>query len=80
MSCAANQLHRVMNLNNDRGYNRQVLGVRFDINPFSTTTLGFDFPLLQSNDAEVIATIKNTPGAVGYVKTLPAGIKLIKQY
>lgn len=41
---------------------------------------GLNPPPVKSGDAEVIAAVKSTPGAVGYVSSAPAGVKLIKKY
>ncbi len=41
---------------------------------------GINPPPVKSGDAEVIAAVKSTPGAVGYISSLPAGVKLIKKY
>jgi len=41
---------------------------------------GLNPPAVKSGDSEVISAVKATPGAVGYVSTVPAGVKLIKKY
>jgi hypothetical protein len=41
---------------------------------------GLNPPPVKSGDAEVISAVKSTPGAVGYVASVPAGVKLIKKY
>lgn len=41
---------------------------------------GLNPPPLKSGDAEVIATVKATPGAVGYVSSAPEGVKFIRKY
>lgn len=41
---------------------------------------GLNPPPVKSGDAEVISTVKSTPGAVGYVSSAPVGVKLIKKY
>lgn len=41
---------------------------------------GLNPPALKSGDAEVIATVKSTPGAVGYVSTAPAGVSVVQKY
>ena len=41
---------------------------------------GLNPPAVKSGDAEVISAVKSTPGAVGYVSSVPAGVKLIKKY
>jgi ABC-type phosphate transport system substrate-binding protein len=39
---------------------------------------GLTPPAVKSGDAEVIEYIKRTPGAIGYVSTKPAGVKIIR--
>ena len=39
---------------------------------------GLTPPAVRSSDAEVIEYIKRTPGAIGYVSTTPAGVKVIQ--
>jgi ABC-type phosphate transport system substrate-binding protein len=39
---------------------------------------GLTPPAVKSGDAEVIEYIKRTPGAIGYVSTKPAGVKIIQ--
>jgi ABC-type phosphate transport system substrate-binding protein len=39
---------------------------------------GLTPPALKTGDAEVIEYIKRTPGAIGYVSSKPAGVKIIK--
>jgi ABC-type phosphate transport system substrate-binding protein len=39
---------------------------------------GLTPPAVKSGDAEVIEYIKRTPGAIGYVSTAPAGVKVIQ--
>lgn len=41
---------------------------------------GLNPPTVKSSDAEVISAVKATPGAVGYVSSAPAGVKVIKKY
>ena len=41
---------------------------------------GLTAPAVKSGDAEVIAVVKSTPGAVGYVSTKPAGVKVVEKY
>lgn len=41
---------------------------------------GLNPPAVKSGDAEVIEYVKRTPGAVGYVGTSPAGVKVIQKY
>jgi ABC-type phosphate transport system substrate-binding protein len=39
---------------------------------------GLTPPAVKSGDAEVIEFIKRTPGAIGYVSSTPAGVKVIQ--
>lgn len=41
---------------------------------------GLNAPAVKSSDAEVISAVKATPGALGYVSSAPAGVKVIKKY
>lgn len=41
---------------------------------------GINPPPVKSGDSEVISAVKSTPGAVGYVSSEPAGVKLVKKY
>lgn len=41
---------------------------------------GADPPLQEFGDAEVIRTVKSTPGAVGYVSKMPEGVRIIGKY
>lgn len=41
---------------------------------------GLNPPPVKSSDAEVIAAVKATPGAVGYVSSPPSGVKVIQKY
>lgn len=41
---------------------------------------GLNPPPVKSGDAEVIAAVKATPGAVGYVSSAPEGVKVIRKY
>lgn len=41
---------------------------------------GLNPPSVKSSDAEVVSAVKSTPGAIGYVANLPAGVQLIKKY
>ena len=41
---------------------------------------GLNPPPVKSGDAEVIAAVKATPGAIGYVSSAPAGVKVIQKY
>jgi ABC-type phosphate transport system substrate-binding protein len=41
---------------------------------------GLNPPPVKSGDAEVIAAVKSTPGAISYVSSLPAGVKLVKKF
>ncbi|MBC8412111.1 MAG: phosphate ABC transporter substrate-binding protein [Nitrospira sp.] len=37
-------------------------------------------PQMKMNDKETIQYIMHTPGAIGYTKTKPEGVKIIKKY
>jgi ABC-type phosphate transport system substrate-binding protein len=39
---------------------------------------GLTPPAVKTSDAEVIEYVKRTPGAIGYVSSTPAGVKVIK--
>jgi ABC-type phosphate transport system substrate-binding protein len=39
---------------------------------------GLTPPAVKSGDAEVAEFVKRTPGAVGYVSTIPTGVKIIQ--
>lgn len=41
---------------------------------------GINPPPVKSGDVEVILAVRSTPGAVGYVSSAPAGVKLIRKY
>jgi ABC-type phosphate transport system substrate-binding protein len=41
---------------------------------------GLNPPAMKSGDAEVTAVVKSMPGAIGYVSSLPSGVKLIQKY
>jgi hypothetical protein len=41
---------------------------------------GLNAPALKNSDAEVISAVKTIPGAIGYVSSVPAGIKIVKKY
>lgn len=41
---------------------------------------GLNPPAVKSNDLEVIAFIKKSPGTVGYVSSQPAGVTVIEKY
>lgn len=41
---------------------------------------GLNPPPVKSSDAEVIAAVKMTPGALGYVTTKPAALKVLQKY
>jgi ABC-type phosphate transport system substrate-binding protein len=41
---------------------------------------GLNPPTVKSGDAEMIAAVKSTPGAVGYVSSAPAGVKVVQKY
>ena len=41
---------------------------------------GLNAPAVKSSDAEVVNLVKATPGAVGYVSSAPAGVKVVQKY
>ena len=41
---------------------------------------GINPPQVKGSDAEVIAAVKSTPGAIGYVSKAPADVKVIQKY
>jgi len=41
---------------------------------------GLNPPAAKSSDLDVIAVVKASPGAVGYVSQEPAGVKVLKKY
>ena len=41
---------------------------------------GLTAPAVKNSDAEVIAVVKATAGAVGYVSAAPAGVKVIQKF
>ena len=41
---------------------------------------GINPPSVRHNDAEVIANIRSTPGAVGYVSKAPGDVKVIQKF
>ncbi len=41
---------------------------------------GLAIPMVKSSDAEVIAFVKNNPGAIGYVSVVPTGIKALAKF
>jgi ABC-type phosphate transport system substrate-binding protein len=41
---------------------------------------GLNPPAARGSDSEVINSVKNTPGAIGYVNSAPAGVTLILKY
>jgi hypothetical protein len=41
---------------------------------------GLNPPAMKGTDVEVIATVKATPGAVGYVSAPPSGVTVIQKY
>lgn len=41
---------------------------------------GINPPAVKGGDAEVIAAVKSTPGAIGYVSKAPADVKVIQKY
>ena len=41
---------------------------------------GLNSPAVKGSDAEVIAVVRSTPGAIGYVASVPAGVKVIQKF
>lgn len=41
---------------------------------------GLNSPAVKGSDAEVIAAVRSTPGAIGYVASAPAGVKVIQKF
>lgn len=41
---------------------------------------GLRQPLLKSGDAETLEFIKRTPGGIGYVSSIPHGVRVIKKF
>ena len=41
---------------------------------------GLNPPSVKADDAEIISIVKHTPGAIGYVKAAPAGVKVLGKY
>lgn len=41
---------------------------------------GINPPAVKGGDAEIIAAVKGTPGAIGYVSKAPADVKVIQKY
>src|SRR4051812_45551883 len=41
---------------------------------------GLSAPPVKGSDLEVIAAVRSTPGAVGYVTSAPSGVNVIKKY
>ncbi len=41
---------------------------------------GLPSPVLKGSDAEVIAFVRSTPGALGYVTTAPADLKVLTKF
>ena len=41
---------------------------------------GINPPAVKGSDAEIIAAVKGTPGAIGYVSKAPADVKVIQKY
>jgi ABC-type phosphate transport system substrate-binding protein len=41
---------------------------------------GLNPPPTRATDAEIIAAVKSTPGAIGYVSKAPADVKVIQKY
>jgi ABC-type phosphate transport system substrate-binding protein len=41
---------------------------------------GLNPPAIRGSDSEVVNAVKNTPGAIGYVNSAPAGVNVILKY
>ena len=41
---------------------------------------GVNAPAVKGSDSEVVSFVKATPGAVGYVGSAPAGVKVLRKY
>jgi len=41
---------------------------------------GLPTPPIRSTDLEVVAGVKSTPGAIGYVTSPPTGVTIVKKY
>jgi ABC-type phosphate transport system substrate-binding protein len=41
---------------------------------------GLNPPVVKNGDADVVAAVKATPGAVGYVSSAPAGVTVVQKY
>lgn len=41
---------------------------------------GLTIPAVKGGDAEVIAFVKNNPGAIGYVSAMPDGVKALAKF
>jgi ABC-type phosphate transport system substrate-binding protein len=41
---------------------------------------GLNPPMQRSGDAEILAIVRNTSGAIGYVTSKPVGVKIIEKY
>ncbi len=41
---------------------------------------GLNAPAIKGSDSEVLGVVKKTPGAIGYVGVIPAGVKVIQKY
>jgi hypothetical protein len=41
---------------------------------------GLNPPVVKGSDVEVTATVRSTPGAVGYVTSAPSGVTVIQKY
>ncbi len=59
---------------------------RMDINKYNTLWAkkgfrdGLNPPIVKGTDVEVLATVKTTPGAIGYVTSPPSGVTVIRKY
>lgn len=41
---------------------------------------GLAIPPMKGSDAEVVAFVKNNPGAIGYISALPEGVKTVAKF
>lgn len=41
---------------------------------------GLNPPVVKGNDLQVIASVRDKPGGVGYVTTMPSGVTVIQKY
>jgi len=41
---------------------------------------GLNAPAVKGNDADVLRTVRSTPGALGYVTSPPSGVTVVRKY